>query len=234
MELRHRAFPSYAVDMTVMVPLSGLEPVAEGGGRHIYFHAAFPEVLFKVRKPRAPRNAKQRLDAFLARRFPSFDVLDLRREMAAYTAARLRPVPVDEAFPASEMRGFAPTDLGVAAQMVERIACDGETLGRTLMTLTAGGTSLPDEQLALLNDFVRRVFLWRIRARDLNARNIVFGARGGTPQFVLVDGLGDMNVIPLRTWSDSVNRLELNKSFAWIGRQTGLHWEPRTSAFSRR
>jgi hypothetical protein len=90
-----------------------------------------------------------------------------------------------------------------------------------------------DAHLAMLNDFVRRVFAWRLRANDINAGNIVFGVRGGQPQFVLVDGLGDSNVVPLRSWSDRLNERSLARRFRSTARKVGLAWDDRSRRFGR-
>lgn len=214
------------------IELEALTPVAEGGGRRVYLHPAFPECLLKVEKNKPPATARQRVDRLLASRLPSFAVRDMRSEIGAYADARLRPDRPDGPFPAAEFRGLVDTDLGLAMR-VQRISVAGQVLGPTVRSLAGPDVALSDAHLALLNEFAASLFAWNLRTRDLNPRNIVLGDHDGRERFYLVDGLGDVTVVPLNTWFDAANRVELNRQFALCAGRMRLRWDKGRRAFAR-
>jgi hypothetical protein len=209
-----------------------LTPVAQGGGRLVYFHPDFPDCLLKVGKPKVPDSAKARLEARIAGLFPAYGTRDVRHEVKAYVDAVLQPRRGGESLPVAGFRGFVDTDLGLA-MMVERISLEGRMLGPTVLSLAGGDGSLSDGHLALLNAFSRLLFEWNVRARDLNPANIVLGDRDGRARFYLVDGLGDVTIIPLNTWFGAANRVELNRLLTICAVPLGLRWDRRARAFLR-
>ena len=215
------------------VSLSTLEPVASGGGRLVFFHPDFPDCLLKVENAKTPGTAKERVDGLLGRRFASFATRDLRHEIKAYVDARLQTGQPEGSFPVADFRGLVETDLGIAL-LVERIFRNGELMGPTVRKLAGKEKTLSDDHLALLNEFARQLFAWKVRARDLNPGNIVLGERDGRERFFLVDGLGDVTLVPLNTWFDVANAVELNRLFAICARGLGLTWDRTARAFSRR
>jgi hypothetical protein len=216
-----------------IVHLSSLKPMAEGGGRLVYFHPDFPNCLLKVGKAKSPVTTRERVQGFIARRFDTFASRDLRHEISAYVNARLQPGRVAGSFPAANFFGFVDTDCGMAIA-VERIARTGEIMGPHLKALAGKEKELSDHHLSLLNDFSQQLFWWRLRVRDLNPRNIVLGERSGRERFFLVDGLGDMTTIPINTWSDTANRIELNRRLSMLAESMKLKWDGAACAFSRR
>lgn len=213
--------------------LSSLTPVAEGGGRLVYFHPDFPDCLLKVEKAKPPGTTAERMRGFIARRFDSLGSADLRHEIKAYVNARLQQGREAGSFPAANFYGFVETDRGVAIA-VERIARSGEMMGPHLKALGGKDRELPDHHLSMLNDFSQQLFAWRLRVRDLNPRNIVLGERNGRERLLLVDGLGDMTAIPVNTWFDSANRIELNRRLAMLADSMKLKWDAAAGAFSRK
>jgi hypothetical protein len=214
------------------VSLSSLQPVAMGGGRLVFFHPDFPDCLLKVQKVKTPGTVKERIDGLVGRRFASFATRDLRHEIKAYVDARLRKGQAEGSFPVAEFRGLVETDLGIGL-LVERIFRDGELIGPTVRKLAGKEKTLSDRHLALLNEFSRQLFAWKVRARDLNPGNIVLGDRDGRERFFLVDGLGDVTLVPLNTWFDAANGIELNRLFTISARGLRLKWDRNARAFSR-
>ena len=214
------------------VSLSSLQPVATGGGRLVFFHPDFPDCLLKVQKVKTPRTAKERIDGLVGRRFASFATRDLRHEIKAYVDARLQQGQAEGSFPVAEFRGLVETDLGIGL-VVERIFRNGELMGPTVRSLAGKEKRLSDHHLALLNEFSRQLFSWKVRARDLNPGNIVLGERDGRERFFLVDGLGDVTLVPLNTWFDVANGIELNRLFTICARRLRLKWDRNARAFSR-
>ena len=216
-----------------VVHLSSLKPVAEGGGRLVYFHPDFPDCLLKVEKSKSPKRPWERVRGFVARRFDSFGSPDLRHEIKAYVNARLQQGREAGSFPAANFYGFVETDCGVAIA-VERIARSGEIMGPHLKALGGKDKELADHHLSLLNGFSQQLFSWRLRVRDLNSRNIVLGERNGRERLLLVDGLGDMTTIPLNTWFHAANRIELNRRLSMLAESVKLKWDAASCSFSRR
>lgn len=216
-----------------IVELSSLAPIAEGGGRLVYLHPMFPDCLLKVEKDKVPANAKERMDRPIAKRLRSFAVRgDMRSEIAAYVDARLRPDRPDGAFPVADFRGLVETDLGLAIR-VQRVSIDGRLLGPTLRSLAGPDLALPEAHLARLNAFAASLFAWNLRTRDLNPHNIVLGDNDGSERFYLVDGLGDVTLIPLNTWFDAANRVELHRQFGLCARGMRLRWDKARRSFDR-
>jgi hypothetical protein len=212
--------------------LSSLTPVAEGGGRLVYHHPDYPDCLLKVGKVKNPATAKARVEARIAGYFPDFGTRDIRHEIKAYVAAMLQPGTGRESLPVAGFRGLIDSDLGLA-MMVERISFEDRLLGPTVRSLARREGGLSDEHLALLNTFSQLLFAWRVRARDLNPGNIVLGDRDGRARFYLVDGLGDVTIIPLNTWFDAANRVELNRLLTICANSLRLRWDRRARAFRR-
>lgn len=223
---------SAGLRVTDVVHLSSLDPVAEGGGRLVYFHPDFPDCLLKVGKTKSPGTTRERVQGFIARRLETFGARDLRQEIKAYVNARLQQGREAGSFPAANFYGFVETDRGVAIA-VERIARTGEIMGLHLKDLAGKEEELPDHHLSLLNDFSKQLFSWRLRVRDLNPKNIVLGERNGRERLFLVDGLGDMTAIPINTWSDTANRIELNRRLSMLAESLQLKWDGAACAFSR-
>jgi hypothetical protein len=49
---------------------------------------------------------------------------------------------------------------------------------------------------------------------DLHERNLVYAlGRDGSRRFVLIDGLGDSNLLPFKSWSRVINRRSKQKRF---------------------
>jgi len=216
-----------------VVHLSSLKPVAEGGGRPVYFHPDFPACLLKVGKAKSPAPIRERVQGFFARRFDTFASRDLRHEIKAFVNVRLQEGRVAKSFPATNFYGFVDTDYGVAIA-VERIAPTGEIMGPHLKALAGKKKELSDQHLRLPNDFSRQLFSWRLRVRDLNPRNILLGERKGRERLFLVDGLGDMTAISVNTWFDAANRVELNRLLSMLAETMTLKWDGAARAFSRR
>jgi hypothetical protein len=94
---------------------------------------------------------------------------DLRHEIKAYVDARLRTGQPEGSFPVADFRGLVETDLGIGL-LVERIFRNGELMGPTVRKLAGKEKTLSDDHLALLNEFARELFAWKVRARATAGR----------------------------------------------------------------
>lgn len=204
-----------------MLSLSHQTPVAEGGTRRVFLHPESRDRLVKVvHAGKSPmRGGLRRLLHRFANDADSF----VRREASFFR--RLDARHTGEHLPVARIDGFLDTDLG-RAQVVERIGCGSDLLGPTLQDLRREGP-LRVADLALLNDFVARTYRLNLVIRDLKARNLVLGEDVAGRRFVLVDGLGDKNVIPVRTLFAPLNRRHLDRDFARMADRLGLVWRDR-------
>lgn len=153
-----------------------------------------------------------------------------RAEQAEQTRAVLSAPSDAGPPPFSRSYGYVETDLGWALE-VERITLGNRALGPTLRELVDEKVlELP--LVLLLNDLIRRIDGWNLRASDLNPKNFVLGDRDGQRQFVLVDGVGDIHAIPVRSWSDHLNRLANAYEFRRYAARLGLRWDDRRHSYS--
>ncbi|MCW2302379.1 hypothetical protein M2324_000763 [Rhodovulum sulfidophilum] len=203
--------------------------VARGNKRALFFIDGYPDVVVKVVLPREDGTNMAGSKRLLRRFLPSTNYRFLFREYKCYLAAKLAQAGQSGALPIIELRGLVQTDLGPG--MIEELIKDGEGNPGTSLRQMIQRKVFQEHHLELLNDFVRRIFAWRVRANDLNPSNILFGQRAGISQFVLVDGLGDSHLIPLRTWSGHLNERSLCKRFEDTSRVTGLTWDAKDRVF---
>jgi hypothetical protein len=211
------------------VSLSGLEPVASGQDRLVYLHPDYPDVLFKVLRDPAGRPMPRTFRGITQRLFPSVRYRPIRKEYEAYLALLPRMAGQSGEIPITHLYGLCQTDLGPAT-MVERIGDQTHPVGESLRTMALDGT-FDAAMVPLLNDFAERLLRWQVRTTDMTMQNIVLGLRAGRRQFVLVDGIGDVFAIPIRTWSVTAMRIGQRQSLAAIARKLGLGWDARTHRF---
>ncbi|OLS47053.1 YrbL family protein [Rhodovulum sulfidophilum] len=206
--------------------------VARGNKRALFLIDGYPDVVVKVVLPREGGTNMAGPKRLLRRFLPSTNYRFLFREYKCYLAAKLAQAGQSGqsgALPIIELRGLVQTDLGPG--MIEELIKDGEGNPGTSLRQMVQRKVFEEHHLELLNDFVRRIFAWRVRANDLNPSNILFGQRAGISQFVLVDGLGDSHLIPVRTWSGHLNERSLCKRFEDTSRVTGLTWDAKDRVF---
>ena len=209
--------------------LKGQEPIAHGNRRAIYSVEDHPGILVKVLLSASAQSRVMPAKRLLRQLFPSLAYRFLFREYACYLRAKITQSDDSGPLPISELRGLVQTDLGLG-MIVENICDRDGNPGPTLRRLLASG-AFDARHLELLNNFVRRIYTLHIRANDLNPSNIVLGHRGGVEQFVLVDGLGDSHLIPVRSWARWMNTRSLNRRFAALTNPGGLVWDADTREF---
>ncbi len=85
-----------------------------------------------------------------------------------------------------------------------------------------------DGELALLNLFMRDIWTLEVNAPDLSCDNVAFDAEAG--QFILVDGIGEKTLLPVRAWIGALNRKKLHQMAHRIGGKIKARWD----TFNRR
>jgi len=212
--------------------LSDASPMANGSHRAIYDVPGAPDLIVKVlleHTENAPRNVVKALKYNVRNRLmPSSRYRFLYREYKSYIDIKLSQRERDGVPPVAELRGMIQTDIGLG-MLFEKIVDQSGALARTVSSvLRESGES---HHIELLNQFVRQLFQWNIKVNDLNADNIVLGHRHGRDCVVIVDGLGDSHMIPVRTWFRVVNHRSLSKRLASMANDLGLVWDTRRREF---
>lgn len=201
------------------VDLSEHGPISKGGRRELYEIESCPGILFKVPRKRStpPSNspAKRILRWFLPRSIDRavFVEIDSYMHIVPY-----KPDVADAILP--RFYGAVTSTRGPAT-LHEKV-CDAEGgLAPTLADILSSGKLSPDH-IGPLNHFMDTIRTRHIVVNDLRAANLVFS--GG--RFYLIDGLGDRNVIKLRTYSSQMNTRSLSrKARAIAERSPHLTWD---------
>ena len=101
---------------------------------------------------------------------------------------------------------------------MENVTTPGREIGPTLGQLLNDKT-FDAELLMALNKFARDLRDSQIPTNDVNANNIVLGTnRDGQLRFVLVDGFGDIHLLPVRTYFSFARRRHLIRLFSKLGK----------------
>ncbi len=194
--------------MPAILKLQHLRPVAAGSTRYVYRHPEDPDLVVKVIRPelvarRFGENARIRLSRRRYRQFLVF-LREVREHLAAHAHGE-----ADRGFLQSVV-GFAETDMGLG--LVARAVRGGDgDFAPTLETLVCEGR-FTEAMRRDLERFVEEIRASEVVVSDLNTPNIVYGsdAEGGC-RFVLIDGLGEKTLIPIRSLSRRLNRLGKEK-----------------------
>lgn len=222
--------------MTQPLTLYEADLVASGVQRAVYLHPYDRTKLVKVLKNASDMPARRNFNGVMDRLFPSTRLRQVRKEYQEYLRVMLAHQHPDYHSPISHMYGFATTNIGLGC-VTERVMEPDGSLGQTVGAKAKAGT-LTDDDIALLNDAVGRIYGYHIRASDMNPNNFVIGHRDngggmGPRECVLVDGFGDIHAIPVRSMARWSNRMGLDDSCKRLARNTKLHWNSATRQFSR-
>lgn len=216
----------YAVQL---LRLSDQEPLAKGGHRNVYAYPDQPALLIKVTRPRTRRNRS--FSKRLVRRIlPDTAFRNALKEIECEMKAALKSGDEIAQLPLARSFGVVQTDVGPGV-VVERIQSGDGQLANHLLSMCQQ-QELSDQMLGDLNRFVGKLFELQIVGRDIHAENIVYGLRGQTRMFLLIDGYGERNLVPLRSLSRRLNDRSLNKQMQQIADRTGLVWDKAHRVFS--
>ena len=211
--------------------LSHLTPLGGGSHRLIYDVPGHPELLIKVMRDaptKPPKNGLKRIKNALKARHTQSQFRFLFREYNAYIKAKLTAQQQQCSLPVSDMRGLVVTTQGLG-MLVEKVVDAHGQLAPRLTQLAREGRL--EKNLPLLNRFVDQLFSLNLLANDVNRGNVVLGVRNNSPQFILVDGLGDSHFIPIRSWSRRANHRSLSKRMHKIAGFCDIHWNASLRCF---
>lgn len=187
---------------TGLLHLAAETPVAKGGNRVIYAHPTDRRLLVKVLTERH-REEWGRRSAIYRRLRPSGPYRYFLRELDEYVMLHAAG-DTDLGF-VNPIIGITDSDLGLAVITRAIFGPDGE-YAPTLKRLALTGAFTP-ELARKLDEFLERVLRSSVVVGDLSASNILYGSEdGNAPRFVLIDGMGEKNFIPVSSLSAFMNR----------------------------
>jgi hypothetical protein len=189
--------------------LAGSEPLAKGGGRRIYQHPHFDELLIKIVSLSTLEYYERRTAWYKAwRRSRGYHYLF--REIDEYLALRLRnehELPFLQKF-----IGIFDTDIGLGV-VVEKLAGADGGLAPSVTSIVRRQGFSPELRRKLL-ELRDQVVAHHIIFTDVSGSNIVVVPEaGGGERLVIVDGLGDRLWLPVNVMSARINRLNRIRHF---------------------
>jgi hypothetical protein len=201
--------------MTNVFSLKAAQPVAAGGRRLVFAHPDDPRLIIKVYRPEflerewgnpSWRQKKRRYRHL----FPLFQEV---REHIAICAAEGRPPKHMQ-----NLVGFAETDYGLG--LVYDAVFDGAgNYAPTLQMLIRDGRYTP-EIASAFREFRDWLIETPIVVLDLRPANFVCAHdESGKPYFVIIDGIGEKTIIPIKGFVRWLNRRSKKRHLAVLERR---------------
>lgn len=180
-----------------MLKLRHTKPVFVGGTRYCFQHPEHANRCVKVLRPDRTGAARKMLRRDFKRYLPARFLDDQRKEIKAYAELLTRASePLWRHVP--RYHGTQDTDMGIGIVTQLMRNADG-TWPKNLEQLLREGM---DEDLQKgIDEFLQAVSRLRILSRDLLPHNIIAVREPGGYRVMLVDGIGNAELIPLSTWS---------------------------------
>jgi hypothetical protein len=186
-----------------MILLKNHIPIAEGSMRLVYAHPQDPRLVIKVIRPEVIDERWGSGQAWykVGRRFRQY--ISFMRETAEYVA--MYATYGQSLSFAQKIVGFAETDLGLGLVVAAALDQDGN-LAPSLSTLLSQHkfTARIAEDL---ETFIEQMMASDIVVADLHGANIVYAyTEQHGDHFVMIDGLGLANILPLKALFVRLNR----------------------------
>jgi len=195
-----------------LLPIADCQYLTRGTIKEVYVHPNWPNAVLKIVRPQlvdnegnfsAHRGLKRRRSVGIYREFS--------REISQYLSLCRRNYRNGTmSFPISAPLGFVQTDHGLGL-LSERIVDDHGNLAPSIYALLKAGQFSEMHFEALLRFFDDCARL-HIVFGEVNWNGILFTtARTGKAEFVLVDGIGDKNILPLKSLFRRLNDQRVRK-----------------------
>jgi hypothetical protein len=187
-----------------MIRLKGAEIIAAGNTRDVYRHPDDPALLIKVVRASAIQKRYGRGSPWYKlkrRRYGHLIAVlrEVREQLAVHVTGGPHPRFLQR------IVGFAETDLGMGL-VVEAVRSRDGGFAPTVATL-AGKRLMDARKMEALDHFLDEVIASPAIVSDLNPFNVVYSdAQPDDAYFVLIDGIGHKNLIPLERMSAVINR----------------------------
>jgi hypothetical protein len=180
-----------------MLKLRHTRPLFVGGTRYVFQHPEHASRCVKVLRPDRTGAARKQLRRDFKRYLPARFLDDQLKEIKAYSElmpqaseALWRHVP--------RYHGTVATDMGtgIVTQLMRN--ADG-SWPKNLRELLPGG--MTEELAAGIREFEDAVQQLRILSRNLLPHNIIAVREERSYRVMLVDGIGNSELLPVSTWS---------------------------------
>lgn len=180
-----------------MLALQGSEPLFVGGTRFCFIHPQHPDRCVKVLRPDRTGEARKAVIKNWKRVLPPRFFDDQLKEIKAYKELQRQNNPEVWRY-VPEYFGTVDTDMGIG--IVTRLfRNDDGSWPQNLEQQLPQGLDAALEQG--IEHFVQGVANEHIVTRDLLPHNIIAVKRGEGYQILIVDGIGNSELIPISTWS---------------------------------
>ncbi len=201
--------------------------LARGGSRDVFQHPDHEHLLVKIVRAaskKGPASDKPWGSAFRRYEFYTPYV----REMKEYVAVHVRSHGIPRCI--QRCYGLVDTNLGLGMVVEKLCGADGGLAPNIArLVRTHGITTRLWESVAGFHEEIRK---HQFIVNDMNPSNVVRALEGGEERFVLVDGLGEKNLIPIRTLIPGLNRYKIERDIKYFNLRllriaAELHWPQR-------
>ena len=206
-----------------VVDLSCVEPVGRGTYRDVYIHPDDTNLVLKVLRHDSAITQGRWMRNFLKSRSLRQRYRFLYREYLCYFDLKIQQEAKGGVLPIAEIFGLQQTTKGLGMLSKRAVGKDkgpAMSLGRL-----QADDSVSADILLLLNKFISEIFRWGFVVNDTNPENVMLDFSEKIPRFILVDGFGDSNFIPISSWLDSQRINKLNRRFSDMAAFLGMTWD---------
>ena len=195
-----------------LVRLAMETPFARGGNRLCYVHPERPDICIKVPRPDVDLAVKRRRKGLKGRLKPAARFDDNREEARTLVALHERTGTTLRAF-VPRFLGWVETDLGpgVTVDLIR----DGDGAIATPLKQYVWERGCDADLEAALAEFTTYWIRERVPSRELLLHNVV--ARrlaNGALRLVVIDGLGNADLLPFSRWSRALARRKATRKAA--------------------
>ncbi len=205
------------------VTINSMKLVAEGQSRKVYTSFEHKNLLIKVQKNDfSARRFFQKWKVLVKLRTFYKQTVPLQREIREYTKIKSEGQLTSQYL--QRFVGLIPTPQGNGL-LVEAARRKNGHLALTLKEVVAEG-HFDDKLHSELRNFLRWFVASKIVATDVHLDNIVFDEVNN--RLILIDGIGDKTLIPLRAWFPALNQMNKKRIAKNIYSQVAINFMSST------
>jgi hypothetical protein len=202
--------------MSHLLKLKDATPLAQGHSRLVFQHPHRKEWLIKVIRPDVIEKRFGSGTAWYKRKRRYGRYLSYMREIQEYVAVWAKRG--ESLHFAQKIIGFETTDLGLGLVIEAARDADGGLAPNLGMLISTGCYN--EKVKADLEEFLNQLLAVDVIISDLNVGNLVYAYNQDAGRhFVLIDGLGNNNIWPLKALSRRINRWSKRGRFARLYRK---------------
>ena len=215
--------------MDPTLKLKDQTPLAQGASRLVFEHPDDPDLIVKVIRPEVVDDRFENNTKWYKKRRRFGRFISYIREIQEFRAVS-QSSNANAPF-LQRIVGFARTDMGLGL-VLEAVKWNDGTLAPTLRMLVHSGRYDATAEQAL-EDFFKALLDSPVIISDLNMANLVYThSEGRGHHFVMIDGIGNNSLIPLKSLSRRINRNSklgrFNYLRARIERSKSRHPNPKS------